>query len=66
MRNMAKQNINPISPFLVIRQLEGAEKALIKLTAALFPEELHFSFSFGLVFRASANPSKSKALLTSN
>jgi hypothetical protein len=41
---MAKQNLNPFSPFLVNKQKEGAEKALIKLTAALFPEWLH-SFS---------------------
>jgi hypothetical protein len=46
---MAKQNLNPFSPFLVNKQLiklEGAEKALkIKMTAALFPERLHSSFS---------------------
>jgi hypothetical protein len=41
---MTRQNQNSISPFLVIKQQEGAEKALIKLNAALFPEELH-SFS---------------------
>jgi hypothetical protein len=49
---MAKQNINPISPFLVTSQsakLDGAEKALIKLNAASFPEELHSLFSFSLL-----------------
>jgi hypothetical protein len=41
---MTTPNQNSFSPFLVIRQTEGAEKALIKITAALFPEEVH-SFS---------------------
>jgi hypothetical protein len=35
---MAKQNLNYLSPFLVNKQKEGAEKALIKITAALVPE----------------------------
>jgi hypothetical protein len=42
---MSKQNQKSISPFLVIKQTEGAEKALIKLNAALFPEMLHSLFS---------------------
>jgi hypothetical protein len=42
---MRQQNQKPISPFLVIGQQEGAEKALIKLTAALFPEVQHSFFS---------------------
>jgi hypothetical protein len=48
---MAEQN-NNLSPFLVFSQfgmLEGAEKALIKLNAALFPEELHSLFSSTLL-----------------
>ena len=54
---MAEHNKNSISPFLVNRQKEGAEKALFKVIAALFPERLHFFFSYSLVSRASANPS---------
>jgi len=46
---MTKQNQNPISPFLVSKAVEGAEKALIKLTAALLLEELHSFFSFSLI-----------------
>jgi len=42
---MAKQNPNPFSPFLVKLQKEGAEKALIKLNAALFAEWLPSLFS---------------------
>lgn len=56
---MAKTNINSISPFLVKNQLvklDGAEKALIKLTAATHQEDCILLFSFGLVPRASAHP----------
>jgi hypothetical protein len=38
------QNQNYLFPFLVTKQLEGAEKALIKITAALLVE-LHSFFS---------------------
>jgi hypothetical protein len=45
---MKKRNLNPFSPFLVTRQsamLDGAEKALIILIAALFPGRLPSFFS---------------------
>jgi len=48
---MEKRNQNSISPFLVNNQfsmLEGAEKALIQINAALFPEKQHSLFSFSL------------------
>jgi hypothetical protein len=41
---MTKQNQKSISPFLVNKQTEGAEKALIKVTTVLSLEKLH-SFS---------------------
>jgi hypothetical protein len=44
---MKQPNQNQISPFLVISnlaKLDGAEKALVKIIAALFPE-LHSFFS---------------------
>jgi hypothetical protein len=49
---MPNQNLNHFSPFLVINSLAklgGAEKALIPINAALFPEELHSLFSFTLL-----------------
>jgi len=53
---MAKQNLNPFSLFLVNWQQEGAEKALIKMTAALSLEELHLFFSFSLVRQSLSKP----------
>jgi hypothetical protein len=42
---MMQQNQNSISPFLVIKQQEGAEKALyVKVIAALFQKGCILSF----------------------
>jgi len=41
---MTKQNQNSISPFLVSNASKGAEKALIKMTAALLLKVASFVF----------------------